>query len=105
MSGSSNNYSDYSPVSKDCTALKIRTKLASPDRKVIDTINIGDVLKVVLSPPAGPVNIMTDDDQIAGAVLPMNLDTLVECISDGHEFEAKVLEINMGNCEIQITHK
>ncbi len=105
MSGSSSSYSEFGSVAKDCTTLVIRTKLASPVRQVVDEINIGDLLNVVLSPPSGPVSIVTQGGKTAGAILPMDLNALIECISDGHEYVAKVIEINMGNCEILIKHK
>jgi|GEM_PF-5497508 len=104
MSGSS-SYSGGGPVYTDCTTLVIKTKLASPVRQVVDEINIGDTLSVELTPPAGPVSIMTESGKVAGSVLPIDLESLIQCISEGHEYIAKVTEINMGNCQIIIKHK
>lgn len=105
MSGSGSSYSGTSSVKKDCSSLTIRTKLASPDRRVIDEISIGESLNIVLTPPAGPVTAVTNDGKTAGAILHVDIDSLIECISDGHEYVAKVLEINMGNCEVLIKHR
>lgn len=105
MSGSSSYSGGGGPVYTDCNSLVIKTKLASPVRRVVDEINIGDTLFVELTPPAGPVRIMTESGKVAGSVLPMDLEQLVQCISDGHEYIAKVTEVNMGNCQIIIKHK
>jgi len=105
MSVSVSSYSVGDSSAKDCNSLIIRTKLASPVRKVVDELVIGDILKVVLAPPAGPVTVVTKSGKTAGAILHKDLDSLIECMSDGHEYEAKVLEINMGNCEVLIKHK
>lgn len=104
MSGSSITYTGGIPVQRDCASLFIKTKLASPINSVIKKISVGDTLKVILTPPAGPISLVTKDKETAGSILPMDLDLLIQCILDGHEFTAKVSQINNGNCDILITH-
>ena len=102
VSGGGSGYDAGGP--KDCQLLSIKTQLASPKSAVIAKLKVGDILEVELTPPAGPVQIITSDGEVAGAVLPPDIAKLIECISDDHEYQAKVLEIKGGNCQVLITH-
>jgi hypothetical protein len=104
MSGSGGG-SGYDPGGpKDCQLLSIKTQLASPKAAVIAKLKVGDVLDVELTRPAGPVQVITSGGEIAGAILSPDVAKLIECISDDHEYQAKVLEIKGGNCQVLITH-
>lgn len=104
MSGSGGG-SGYIPVdSKNCENLSIKTQLASPKPEVISKLKVGSILDVVLTPPAGPVQVITDDGEVAGALLPPDVAQLIECMVDGHEYHAKILDIKGGNCQVLITH-
>ncbi len=106
MSGNSGGGSpSFSRESKDCTTLSIRTHIASPNPAVISKLKIGDILEVVLTPPTGPVQVITSKKDIAGSLLPPDIAQLIQCIVDGHSYKAKVIEINGGNCQVLISHK
>jgi hypothetical protein len=106
MSGSGGgNYGGNSGTTKDCQSLSIRTQLASPKQDVLNKLKIGDILEVVLTPPTGPVEAVTSAGEIAGAIFHMDIDSLIQCISNNHEYQAKVIEIKGGNCQILIKHK
>lgn len=94
------------PPSKpiDCAKFTIKTHIASPIPSVISTLAIGDILNVVLAPPRGPVQLITKDGTVAGALLSIEINTLIECINDGHSFIAKVIENKGGNCQVLIKH-
>lgn len=104
MSGSGGGSGYDSGTPKDCQLLSIKTQLASPKPAVIAKLNVGDILEVQLTPPAGPVQLITAGGEIAGAVLSPDVAKLIECIADDHEYHAKVLEIKGGNCQVLITH-
>jgi hypothetical protein len=104
MSGSGGG-SGYSPSEKiDCTNLTIITSLASPVPAVIAGLVAGDILDIQLIAPAGPVRAVTKGGQVAGAITPFDLASLVQCITDGHSYEGQVLSITGGNCRIKIEH-
>lgn len=103
-SGGGSFFGGNSP-SFDCNLLSIRTQLASPDPAVILTLSRDEILDVVLVSSTGPIQLVTNSGQIAGAVLPTVISQLIQCISDGHEYIAKVLEIRGGNCQVLIIHK
>jgi hypothetical protein len=102
MSGSSSNYTfDTSPAG-DCGDLVLRTQLASPDPAVIADLGVGDVLSVHLLSAVGPLQALTADGEIAGAILTANPARLINCINSGFEFQARVLSLNGGECQISI---
>ena len=105
MSGSGGGSGYDSGVPTDCQLLSIKTQLASPKPAVIAKLKVGDILDVQLTPPVGPVQLVTSGGEVAGAVLPPDIAKLIQCISDDNEYKAKVLEIKGGNCQVLITHK
>jgi len=105
MSGSGGGNSFESGPSKDCNTLTIITQLASPVPAVIATLKSADILEIILTPPAGPVQAITSGNSVAGAILSKDIAQLIICMSEGHEYKAKILEIKGGNCQILITHK
>ncbi|MGV8131393.1 MAG: hypothetical protein ACP5N7_04830 [Candidatus Pacearchaeota archaeon] len=104
MSGSNNGPFDYG-TSESCEFLSIKTQVASPDPAVLRKISTTTILNVVLQNPTGPVELHTKDKEVVGAVIPSEIAKLIQCISDGYSYKAKVLKITGGNCEILITHQ
>jgi hypothetical protein len=104
MSSSGGGFTPPTQPATDCTTLVIRTQLASPVPAVIATLKIGDLLSVTPETPRGPVRLITESGEIAGAILPIDIAALLQCISDGHEYNAKVTELKGGNCQVLIKH-
>ncbi len=106
MSGSgSGGGGGFSQEKKDCNSLTIRTQISSPQPKVVSLLNIDDILNLVLMPPVGPVQVVTQSGQVAGAVSSADLPELIQCMVNNHVFIAKVTSINGGYCQILISHK
>lgn len=105
MSGSGGGGGYASDETPNCQLLSIQTSLASPIPAVVATLKIGDILDVVLTPPVGPVQVITKSGKVAGAIItPPNLAQLIQCITDGNTYSARVLEINGANCKVLIKH-
>lgn len=103
MSGSSSSYSfDTGATRQNCADIVLKTQLASPDPDVIDDLGVGDILNIKLSSATGPLQAVTMDGQIAGAILSSNPALLINCITEGHEYLARVLSINGGDCQVSI---
>jgi hypothetical protein len=103
MSGSSNPFTfDTDPSGPDCAGLSLRTQLASPDPAVIADLGVGDILTVRLLNAAGPLQALTADEDVAGAILTANPARLINCINSGFEFQARVTSLNGGECLILI---
>ncbi|RYE31228.1 MAG: hypothetical protein EOP48_31570 [Sphingobacteriales bacterium] len=102
MSGSSDYSFDQSAKPKNCEDIVLRTQLASPDPDVVADLSIGYILRIHLFSAVGPLQALTADNRVAGAILTSNPGLLINCINGGTEFQAKVLSINGGDCQISI---
>lgn len=102
MSGSSGFTFSSSPSEQSCEKLTILTRLASPVPNVIATLVVGDILNIRLSSVLGPVEAVTNQNQIAGAILTAKLAQLINCIASGTTYVAKVLIVNGGECQVSI---
>jgi hypothetical protein len=104
MSSSSDHSSPPPSQGTDCVKLTINTQIASPVPIVVRTLSVGDKLDVVLVSARGPVQLITTGGDVAGALLPIEITTLIQCMSDGHEYKAKVVDIKGGNFQVLIKH-
>jgi hypothetical protein len=105
MSGSSGGSSfggGNPPQQQDCGSIIIRTQLASPDPEVIEDLSRGDILTITLASATGPLQAITNDGLIAGAILTTDPGLIISCINSGYHFLARVLEIDGGDCKISI---
>jgi hypothetical protein len=90
--------------STDCNKLSINAQIASPVPAVVAKLTVGDILDVTLVSARGPVQLVTKGGEVAGALLPIEITTLIQCMSDGHEYTARVIEIKGGNYQVLIKH-
>lgn len=102
MSGSSGYSFDTGPSAPKCEDLVLRTQLASPDPEVLGEIRAGEILTVHLLSAVGPIQAMTNDGRIAGAILTSNPTQLINCITGGTVYQARVLSVNGGDCQVTI---
>jgi hypothetical protein len=89
------------PRYTDCK-LDIITHIATPNPAVIATLKVGDVLDVVLQAARGPVVLITKTKQQAGGILPDAIAELIQCISEGNNYQAKVIDKKGGNVQVRI---
>ena len=102
---SDKDYSSPPPTqSTDCNRLTINTQIASPVPSVVAKLSVSDILDVTLVSARGPVQLVTSAGEVAGALLPIEITTLIQCMSDGHEYKARVIEIKGGNYQVLIKH-
>jgi hypothetical protein len=88
--------------SDDCD-IRERTRLNSPDRTVLSSMRIGDVLRLRLE-NGPPVVLLADDarGRPAGSITSPMLPQIVQCMRRGRTYEAEVQALNGAICEIQI---
>jgi hypothetical protein len=88
--------------SDDC-AIHERTRLNSPDRTLLATMRVGDVLKLRLD-NGPPVVLLAVDARglTAGSVTSPMSPQLVQCMRRGRTYEAEVQALSGAICEIQI---
>ena len=102
MSGSPGFTFSSSPSDQSCEKLTIHTRLASPVPNVVATLTIGQILTIRLSSVVGPIEAVTDQGNVAGAILTTKLTQLINCITSGTAYVARVLSINGGDCQVSI---
>ena len=84
-----------------CTQISERTVLNSPVPGVVGNLKDGDVLYVKVHKGTSLVAVNKDDD-IAGALTPLLLPRIVECIEEGYEYVAIVLSVTGGECRVHV---
>lgn len=91
------------PITTDsCERLTITTFLSSPKADVIGKIKINDILSISALSDQGPLIASTSNGEIAGSILSAEQIRLLNCINSGTEYEAIVLSIQGGSCQIRI---
>lgn len=88
--------------SDDCD-IRERTRLNSPDRTVLATLRVGDVLRLRLE-NGPPVVLLALDarERPAGSITSPMLPQIIQCIRRGRTYEAEVQAMNGAVCEVQI---
>ena len=79
------------------------TTLNSPERKVLVTLRDGDVLTIELRDERRLV--ATIGGNVAGSVTSASHARIVQCMHDGREYEALVLSVRGGACEVMVRPK
>jgi hypothetical protein len=88
--------------SDDCN-IREQTRLNSPDRTVLATLRVGDILKLQLE-NGPPVMLVALDSRgrPAGSITSPMLPQIVQCIRQGKTYEAEIQALNGAICEVQI---
>lgn len=70
--------------------------LNSPQQAVVSTLNIGDSLHVVLtgSPPRQIIEVRTSAGAVAGSLTHRGHLQIIDCIAQGHSYEAIVVALS-----------
>jgi hypothetical protein len=94
------------PTGDSCERLTSETTLTSPDRAVISRLSAGELLDVeVDSSGARPVVRAVYQGQIAGSITSSIIQKIVECIGDGYQYVAEVLNVQGGTCRVRVRAK
>ncbi len=105
MSGSGGG--GYIPPQRNvfnCETGIIITNVSSIDLVVLAKHKVGVLMEVVLGKNR-EVLLEDGDGEILGAILHSNTPDLIECITDGANYEAEILNINTPVCRVKITRK
>jgi hypothetical protein len=87
----------------DCENVSIKTSIISPDPKILATLAKKDILNITIRSVTGPLIASTITGNILGAVFTANPSLLIDCINKGHSYQAEILKIIGGDCDILIT--
>jgi hypothetical protein len=82
------------------------TNLNSPNATVLRTLKVGDVLDVQFrtGPPARLVAV-TPRGSIAGSITSASMLQLIQCIGAGWNYEAEILQLSGGMCQVELRAK
>ena len=107
MSGSSHDFSfgGGSNEKKNCDQISIRTNLASPVPAVLSTLKTGDILDIQLQGATGPLAAVDSLGNIAGTVLTIDPQLLINCINDGYSYQGRIISLSGADCQILISVK
>lgn len=103
MSGSGGGGGGGGIPTTDCASLVQRTALNSPDPAVLATLKVKDVLGVRFRGAEQTiVGAFTRDGRLAGTITYTGVTRLAKCLADGFKYVALVLEIDGGDCRVEI---
>lgn len=88
----------------DCETSIIVTSVSSINIVVLSKHTVGIFLEVVLGVNR-EVLLEDGDGEILGAILHSNTPDLIDCISNGADYEAEIQIINTPTCIVKITRK
>ena len=86
----------------DCADLVFAVTLASPVPLVLGRVKPGDTLSVRRG-TGKAVDAYYASDRV-GSITHANQQRLVECLASGEQYEAVVLEVEGGRCEVRVQH-
>jgi len=106
MSGSSGGDNWHDDSADNCDTLAQETILNSPVQSILDQLKKGDVLEVTVTKRGNiPIVQAVYKRKIAGTITSSIIKKLDQCVSDGHEYVAEVLEVKGGTCRVHVHHK
>lgn len=87
---------------ENCEDLVINTNLASPQAAVVNNLNKGNILTIQAISDQGPIHALNANGQVAGTIISREQVRILSCINNGTEYEAEILSIENGQCQVQI---
>jgi hypothetical protein len=85
-----------------CEDLVINTNLASPQALIVNNLNEGDILSIHAITDQGPIQALDENGQVAGTIISREQVRLLNCINKGTQYEAEVISVGNGQCQVQI---
>lgn len=87
----------------DPCAIRETTVLNSPNRSVVSTLRVGDVLEVVV-PTGNVVRLVarTSGGAIAGSITSGAMNQIIRCIQVGRTYEARVQSVSGGQVRVEV---
>lgn len=106
MSGSGGGgYGGGPSYSSPCDTLRFDSQLSSPQASVVATLRSGDVMAIAVAQMNGQVVVQVlSHGQPAGGLTGPEATQLRNCIEQGHDFNATVLQVNGGQVRVRVEH-
>lgn len=104
MSGSGVSYLGSSTPNSSCETLQFDTQLASPKALVVAQLGVNDIFDIVFAPTGNQVVIALWNGAEAGGIVDPNLSQLRNCMSQGEQYQARVLQVSGGQVRLRVYH-
>ena len=106
MSGSGGGSGGGGPdYSSPCDTLRFDLQLSSPQPLVVAALSVGDVLAIAVVQMNGHVIVQVlSNGQPAGGLTGPEATRLRNCIDQGHNYTARVLQILGGQVRVRVEH-
>lgn len=96
---------DPDPPVSPCDRLRFEAQLSSPQPAVVATIQVGDILQIVVATLKGTLVVQVlKDGQPAGGLTGPQAAQLRNCIDQGHNYQATVRIVNGGQVRVIVEH-
>lgn len=105
MGGSGSTSWTPTPPRDPCGTLSFRAVINSPQPPIIRQLQVGDVLEVKLQTHPQIAVIVEHQGSVAGALTGTKVNSLINCLQNGYEFEAEVHSLSGGNCTVDVRPK
>ncbi|TKD46819.1 hypothetical protein [Azotobacter chroococcum] len=104
MSGSGGSYLGPSTPTTSCAALQFDTQLASPKAQVVAQLSVNDILDIVFAQTGNQVVSALWKGAEAGGIVDPHLNQLRSCMSQGEQYQARVLHVSGGQVRLRVYH-
>ena len=105
MSGSSGSYLGPSTPTTSCASLQFDAQLASPKAQVVAQLSVNDILDIVFVQAGNQqvVSALWNGSEVGGIVDP-HLNQLRNCMNQGEQYQARVLQLGGGQVRLRVYH-
>lgn len=104
MSGSGGSYLGSSTPASSCETLQFDTQLASPKAPVIAQLSVNNILDITFAQAGHQVVIALWNGAEAGGIVDPRLNQLRNCMTQGEQYQARVLQITGGQVRLRVYH-
>lgn len=104
MSGSGGSYLGPSTPTTTCSSLQFDTQLASPKAPVVAQLSVNNILDIAFAPTGHQVVIALWNGAEAGGIVDPHLNQLRNCMTQGEQYQARVLQVSGGQVRIRVYH-
>ena len=102
MGGSGSGRWTPSAPSNPCDKLSFLAIVNSPQPAVIATLSQGDLLDVKLQAAPQTVVVVLHQGAVVGTFTGLQVASLINCLQNGYEYNAKVISVVGGKCTIEV---
>lgn len=86
-----------------CATLIVDTQLSSPKPGIIAGIKVDEILEVAVQDMGGAAAVVVlRQGQVAGGLASPQVNRLRECMAEGHQYQAKVTEVQGGQVRVRV---